>query len=992
MKKKISISFGLSVLILLSVLVSCFGFNVYADVVPQVDLSVNSDGSIIATYYEDTKELRISGSGVIKSYNSYSDSPMYDFKIGEVETLVIEDGITELGSYSLYGIKPIEISIPSSLKTLKSFSLMGFGSDELNFIMPSTITNIDAYAFNGSRFALLSLPENLEVVGPNTFYGVVCETLTLPQSLKEIQESGFKSSSFGKINFNEGLLTIGSYAFSGARLGNISLPSSVKSIGSYAFSAIKNAGTSIVLNEGLTEMGSNAFEKSSLGSVTIPGTLKSIPAYCFYDSSVSNIVLSDGVESIGDRAFYKTQVYQSISLPTTLNHVENYAFSNSRINCTLEIPGSLERLSDYMFREARITNLKLNEGLKTIGSYCFNTSIIPSVVLPSSVETVGNDAFRYLETSTLTLNEGLKNLGDNAFANVNAYNYSTNYLPLSSIRIPSTVTEIPAGCFQGSSILEIILHDDITSIGSSAFSGCEISSFDLPESVVSVGDSILSGCSKLQEIDLTGSLESLSWGFCQESGLTSVVIPENIKNIDDRAFWHCPSLGSVTFTNGLTSIGSEAFRATPLTSVVFPDSLKTICELSFADCSNLSTIDLNEGLETIEGGAFRNTALTSLSCPSSLQIIEIEAFKDCSSLTSVEFNEGLWFIDIGAFKNTGITEVSIPSTTEHLEGTAFEGAPLKSMTDNYNGNRTVGGMVSFDTRIYNRVGQSSMHLSNDLDYVALYRNNTDLLESAELMPEPTEIVFLDDMGKEMIDFNVEIDLHISSPNITWENWSLTEYNVNNEFRVVNDETYGYVIKNSEDFIVCDSQNRNPITPVSVSDYIIDNGQYYLFTAEGDRDTGGIDIDESVLPTSKEISIILNAVPTMFKVTVPIRININMNSEGLVTTGQGYVISNECAMGPVIITHIKVNTATDWKLGNFTDDYNNMPASSKILGLQINGVNVGSNGIVEMSESLSSVIKNKESKELSFEAKLPPQKVALHENVAAIVFTVDFDKV
>lgn len=41
MKKKISISFGLSVLILLSVLVSCFGFNVYADVVPQVDLSVN---------------------------------------------------------------------------------------------------------------------------------------------------------------------------------------------------------------------------------------------------------------------------------------------------------------------------------------------------------------------------------------------------------------------------------------------------------------------------------------------------------------------------------------------------------------------------------------------------------------------------------------------------------------------------------------------------------------------------------------------------------------------------------------------------------------------------------------------------------------------------------------------------------------------------------------------------------------------------------------
>lgn len=43
-------------------------------------------------------------------------------------------------------------------------------------------------------------------------------------------------------------------------------------------------------------------------------------------------------------------------------------------------------------------------------------------------------------------------------------------------------------------------------------------------------------------------------------------------------------------------------------------------------------------------------------------------------------------------------------------------------------------------------------------------------------------------------------------------------------------------------------------------------------------------------------------------------------------------------------------------------------------------------------SLSSVIKYQSTKELFFNAKLPAQKTTLQENVAAVVFTVDFDKV
>ena len=150
--------------------------------------------------------------------------------------------------------------------------------------------------------------------------------------------------------------------------------------------------------------------------------------------------------------------------------------------------------------------------------------------------------------------------------------------------------------------------------------------------------------------------------------------------------------------------------------------------------------------------------------------------------------------------------------------------------------------------------------------------------------------------------------------------------------------------------------------------------------------------DSGTPKDESTYIIVDAEPTMFKVTVPIKIDVSMDTEGHISTGSGYEVRNECAMGPVVITNIKVNTATGWSISDFNADYENMAASSRVIGLQINGVNVGTDGSVIMNDSLSSVIRNKESKSLTFDAKLSAQKTALNENVAAVVFTVDFDKV
>ena len=106
---------------------------------------------------------------------------------------------------------------------------------------------------------------------------------------------------------------------------------------------------------------------------------------------------------------------------------------------------------------------------------------------------------------------------------------------------------------------------------------------------------------------------------------------------------------------------------------------------------------------------------------------------------------------------------------------------------------------------------------------------------------------------------------------------------------------------------------------------------------------------------------------------------------------GYTVDNECPLGPVVIEKIKVVSKSTWSIEDFNADYKNMRASSNKIGLSINGAAVQTNGTLTLNESLRSVIRNKESKALSFEAKLPAQRTAIQDNALGIVFTIDFDK-
>src|SRR5699024_1642104 len=65
--------------------------------------------------------------------------------------------------------------------------------------------------------------------------------------------------------------------------------------------------------------------------------------------------------------------------------------------------------------------------------------------------------------------------------------------------------------------------------------------------------------------------------------------------------------------------------------------------------------------------------------------------------------------------------------------------------------------------------------------------------------------------------------------------------------------------------------------------------------------------------------------------------------------------NECSMGQVKITDVKVVAAEGYTISAWDADYNNMKVNSKTFGFKINGVETPTTGIVVTSNAVTDTI-------------------------------------
>jgi hypothetical protein len=217
----------------------------------------------------------------------------------------------------------------------------------------------------------------------------------------------------------EGLEEIGEAAFFLTLIEQVELPSTVRKIDARAFAYTPNFKMErFVIPEGVTEIPTQCFRNSfGIAEFVLPSTLKTIGQGAFIETRMSHINFPDGLEQIGQLAFYGSDQLQEAILPNGCLKIEDSAFYHCESMQRFRFPASLKVIP----RETL--------------AYCYK---LHDVILPDSLTAISPSAFEYCpDLHEVSLPEGLTSIGASAFSRCS----------LDSLVLPTTLTHIAATAF-----------------------------------------------------------------------------------------------------------------------------------------------------------------------------------------------------------------------------------------------------------------------------------------------------------------------------------------------------------------------------------------------------------------------------------------------------------------------------------------------------------------------------------------------------------------
>ena len=289
------------------------------------------------------------------------------------------------------------------------------------------------------------------------------------------------------------------------------------------------------------------------------------------------------------------------------------------------------------------------------------------------------------------------------------------HIPLRSVTIPASVTEIGWGVFVSQTKLTKVTFAPGSApafVGRSAthegtFNGCTaLESITLPAGTKNLVEGMFRGCTSLKSVnlqELTQLTEIPGLAF-ENTALTSVTLPATITAVRTRAFFGCkdgngsPTLKSITLNEGLKSIGDDAFYYAGITTLKLPNSLTELEPGAFEGCESLTSITWpnNPDFTTVTGFgyctalpdsilttlpasvtalgdyAFEACAFTTIALPATLESIGQMAFFNCAQVTSITLPEQLKTIGVSAFEYCGkVSAITVPASATAIEKGAF---------------------------------------------------------------------------------------------------------------------------------------------------------------------------------------------------------------------------------------------------------------------------------------------------------------------------------
>ena len=455
--------------------------------------------------------------------NSVNKIGEYAFYNTALTELAIPEKVTFIPHNMAYGCKQlVKVTTGENVETIdyEAFggcpSLAYFNSEEEGlFVMPKSLRNLNAGAFMyAASMKKVELNDGLEVIGDGAFaaYYRYSDRTNESVGLIEITIPATVTS------LGEGLFEADKY------LTNITILSTKtdfetyegimyrKSTQTLAYCPIAKVAEVLSIREGTVGVEDFAFANTlAINKVICPSSLKEIGTGAFQLSNISQVELNDGLLQIGEASFYLLEDLTAVTIPASVEIIENHAF----FMCT--------GLSTLIFENG--------SHLKTLGREVFSSTSIATVEIPASVTEMGIGVFQNCKKlTTVTFGEGseLEYIAQNTF----------NSSGLESIVLPESVKELHYNSLSYNNLTQIDLKN-VVSIGQQVFTSTKLVSIHIPATVTEIGVHSFSQIPTLEKVtfaeDSTLAIIS-NYAFYDDTAIKELILPASVTNINMAAF------------------------------------------------------------------------------------------------------------------------------------------------------------------------------------------------------------------------------------------------------------------------------------------------------------------------------------------------------------------------------------------------------------------------------------------------------------------------
>ncbi|MEE0418254.1 MAG: leucine-rich repeat protein [Clostridia bacterium] len=299
--------------------------------------------------FDGTTITGLSESGKIKIQND-TNLVLPDQNAAGEDVTAIGDGTNGVGTFG-YKAADGTVYAPDSVKLPAKLESIG------NFAFSAVVDTKTSEVKHGVKAVVF--PETLKTIGNTAFQNAPLTEVSLPDSVTSVGSGAFTNTEkatthIEKVKLSKGMTAIPAGMFTNQKVKNVEIPEGIKTIGVRAFAG--NRVETLKISGTVEKIDDYAFWNNQMKELEIPGNVKTIGRFAFQrtqeyiKATINKVILHEGLESIGKRAFYQTLTSEckSIDLPTTVKVLDAAAFEgNAKVTLISLVEDQANAKGDY---------------------------------------------------------------------------------------------------------------------------------------------------------------------------------------------------------------------------------------------------------------------------------------------------------------------------------------------------------------------------------------------------------------------------------------------------------------------------------------------------------------------------------------------------------------------------------------------------------------------------------------------------------------------